>query len=39
MFFFLFCGEWASGAVEGTYALHGSKLVGGSYRLVENNHA
>lgn len=26
-------------AVEGSCTLHGSKLVGGSYRLVENNHA
>lgn len=33
-----FGGAWALEAVGGSCTLHGSKLVGGSYRLVENNH-
>lgn len=33
------CVVWAFEAVEGSYTVHGSKLVGGSYRIVENYHA
>lgn len=34
-----FGGAWALEAVGGSYTLRSSKLVGGSYRLVGNNHS